>query len=67
MKINYGVSEADPEFFFGGGAPLMNYVTDRWCKQMLQNSSYIRTSQTISGGGGAHPLHHPPRSAPGAW
>ena len=52
----------NPGFFLGGGAPLMNDITDRWCKQMLQNPSYIRTSQTILGEG-AHPLHLPPRSA----
>ena len=31
----------------------------------LQNTSCIRKPQVISGGGGAHPLHPPPRSAPG--
>ena len=34
----------------------------------LQNTSCIRKPQVISGGGGgeaAHPLHSPPRSAPG--
>ena len=31
----------------------------------LQNTSCIRKLQVISGGGGAHPLHPPPRSAPG--
>ena len=40
----------DPEFVLGEGAALMNDITDRWCKQMLQNSSYIRTSQAILGG-----------------
>ena len=30
-----------------------------------QNTSCIRKPQVISGGGGAHPLHPPPRSAPG--
>ena len=55
---------ADPGFFLGGGAPLINDITDRWCKQMLQNSGYIRTSQTILGGRGAHPLDPPPWSTP---
>ena len=36
LAINPG---ADPGFFLEGGAPLMNDVTDSWCKQMLQNSS----------------------------
>ena len=31
----------------------------------LQNTSSIRKPQVISGGGGAHPLHPPPRSTPG--
>ena len=30
----------------------------------LQNTSCIRKPQVISGRGGAHPLHPPPRSAP---
>ena len=30
----------------------------------LQNTSCIRKPQVISGGGDAHPLHPPPRSAP---
>ena len=30
----------------------------------LQNTSCIRKPQVISGGGGVHPLHPPPRSAP---
>ena len=31
----------------------------------LRNTSCIRKPQVISGEGGAHPLHPPPRSAPG--
>ena len=30
----------------------------------LENTNGIRKPQVISGGGGAHPLHPPPRSAP---
>ena len=30
----------------------------------LQNTNFIRKPQVISGGGGAHDLHPPPRSAP---
>ena len=32
-----------------------------------QNTSCIRKPQVISGGGGAHPLHPPPRSAPACY
>ena len=45
-------SGGDPWFFSLVGAPLMSDVTDRWYNQMLQNSSYIRMSQTILAGGG---------------
>ena len=33
----------------------------------LQNTSCIRKPQVILGGGGAHPLHPPPRSAPAKY
>ena len=58
---------ADPGSFLGGGAlvscsastPIIHIVF------FLQNTSCIRKLQVISGrGGGAHPLHPPPRSAP---
>ena len=58
---------ADPGFFLGGGAlvscsastPIHHIVF------FLQNFSCIKKPQVISGrGGGAHPLHSPPRSAP---
>ena len=56
---------ADPGFFSGGGAfvscststPINHIVF------FLQNTVCIRKPQVISGGG-AHPLHPPPRSAP---
>ena len=59
---------ADPGFFLGGGALVscstltpINHIVF-----FLQNTSCIRKPQAISGGGeGAHPLHPPPRSAPG--
>ena len=53
--------------FLGGGAlvscststPINHIVFFFW-----QNTSCIRKPQVISGRGGAHPLHPPPRSAP---
>ena len=64
-----GYTGADPGLFLGGGALvscstaiLMNHIYFFF----LQNTSYIRKPQVISGGrGGAHPLHPSPRSAPG--
>ena len=57
---------ADPGFFLGGGA-LVSCSTSTPINHIvffLQNTSCIRKPQVISGGGGAHPLHPPPRSAP---
>ena len=42
----------------------MNYVTDRSCKQMLQNSTYITIKILPSQGGGVLTPAPPPRSAP---
>ena len=56
----------DPGFFLGGGA-LVSCSTSTPINHIvffLQNTSCIRKPQVISGGGGAHPLHPPPRSAP---
>ena len=50
----------DLGFFLGGGAPLTNGVIDWWAEQILNASRKKASSQ----GGGAHPLHPPPRSAP---
>ena len=60
-------SGADPGFFLGGGA-LVSCATSTPINHIvfhfLQNTSCIRKPQVISrGGGGAHPLHPPPRSA----
>ena len=49
----------DPGFLLGGGA-LVSCSTST-----PKNHTYIFFLQVISGGGGAHPLHPPPRSAPG--
>ena len=59
-------SEADPGFFLGGGA-LVSCSTSTVINHnfFLQNTSCIRKPKVMSGGGGAHPLHPPPRSAPG--
>ena len=58
---------ADPGFFLGGGA-LVSCSTSTPINHIvffLQNTSCIRKPQVISGGGGgAHPLHPSPRSAP---
>ena len=59
-------SGADPGFFLGGGA-LVSCSTSTPINHIvffLQNTSCIRKPQVISGRG-AHPLHPPPRSAPG--
>ena len=64
------VAGADPGFFSGGGA-LVSCSTSTPINHIvffLQNTSCIRKPQVISGRGwgqGAHPLHSPPRSAPG--
>ena len=55
------------DFFLGGGAlvscststPINHIVFVFW-----QNTSCIRKPQVIPGGGGTHPLHPSPRSAP---
>ena len=56
---------ADPGFFWGRGALVscststpINHIVFFW-----QNTSCIRNPRVISGGG-AHPLHPPPRYAP---
>ena len=64
---NKPVRGADPGFFLGGGA-LVSCPTSTPINHMVfffaQNTSYFRKPQVISeGGGGAHPLHPPPRSA----
>ena len=60
-------SGADPGFFLGGGA-LVSCSTSTPINHIvffLQNTaSCVRKPQVIPGGGGVHPLHPPPRSAP---
>ena len=52
--------------FFRRGCtrPLLYFNTNKPHSFFLQNTSCIRKPQVISGRGGAHPLHPPPRSAP---
>ena len=67
-KPELSTAGADPGFFLGGGAPLRNGVTNTDKSHIFfQNSSCVRKPLVISGrrgGGGAQPLHPPPRSAP---
>ena len=60
-----GNAGADPGFFLGGGCTrlLLYFNTNKPQSFFLQNISCIRKPQVISGGG-AHPLHPSPRSAP---
>ena len=55
-----------PWWFLGGCTRLLLYfnTNKRHSFFFLQNTSCIRKPQVTSGGGGAHPLHPPPRSAP---
>ena len=58
---------ADPGFFFRRGCTrfLLYFNTNKPHSFFFwQNTSFIRKPQVISGGGSAHPMHPPPRSAP---
>ena len=63
----YTLPRGGSRIFLGGGA-LVSFSTSTPINHIvfffLQNTSCIRKSQVISGRGGAHPLHPPPRSAP---
>ena len=70
-KVYYLVpfTGADPGFFVGGGAlvscPTSTPINQIFFFYRIPVVSCIRKPQVISGGGGvAHPLHPPPRSAP---
>ena len=55
--------------YLGGGA-LVSCSTTTPVNHIvffLQNTNCIRNLQGTAGGGGAHPLHPPARSAPGSW
>ena len=59
-------SGADPGFFRRGCTRLLLYFnTIKPHSFFLQNTSCIRNCRSSQGGGGAHLLHPPPRSAPG--
>ena len=51
-------------YFRRGCTRLLLYFNTNKPHFFLQNTSCIRKPQVISGRGGAHPLHPPPRSAP---
>ena len=57
---------ADPGFFLGGGAPLIDDVTDGKVKKF--NSEYVYTkTKASSQGKGSAPLHPPPGSTPATF
>ena len=67
--ISVTVRRGRSRIFFRRGCTrlLLYFNTNKPHSFFLQNTSCIRKPQVISGrGGGAHPLHPPPRSAPGA-
>ena len=70
VKIFERLPRADPGFILVGGAPLTNGVTDWWPDDTTYIYIFLQPvaleSRSISGlgGGGAHPPHPPPRSAP---
>ena len=62
----YNMQGRIQNFLLGGGA-LVSCSTSTPIIHIVffwQNTSCIRTPQVILGGGGAHPLHPPPRSTP---
>ena len=56
-----GESGADPGFFLGGGA----LVSSNKPHSFFCRIPVVLENRRSSRGGGAHPLHPPPRSAPG--
>ena len=58
------ITGADPGFFLGGGAPLRNGVTNTNKSHFLAEYQLYKKTVGHLRGGGAHPLHPPPRSAP---
>ena len=60
----YNIRGRIQDFFRRGCTRLLLYFnTNKPHSFFLQNTSCIRKPQVISRGGGAHPLHPPPRSA----
>ena len=67
LALQAAVAGAAPGFFLRRGcARLLLYFNTNKPHSFFfwQNTSCIRKLQVISGRGGAHPLHPPPRSAP---
>ena len=66
--IFYQIFRGGSRIFFRRGGALVSCSTSTPINHIvsfsLQNTSWIRKPQVISEGGGAHPLHPPPRSAP---
>ena len=64
-----GKSGADPGFFLGGGA-LVSCSTSTTINHIVfffgRIPVVLENPRSSQGGGGAHPLHPPPRSAPGS-
>ena len=61
------ISGADPGFFLGGGA-LVSFSTSTLINHILffcRIPVVLENRRSSWGGGAAHPLHPPPRSAPG--
>ena len=57
---------ADLGFFLGGSAPLRNDVIGGEVKKLKSDHVYMKEKASSQGGGGSvHPLHPPPRAAPG--
>ena len=67
IAFTWWLGRGGSRIFLGGGAPV-SCSTSTPIKHIVffsQNTSCIRKPQVISGGGGgAHPLHPPPRDAP---
>ena len=55
-----GIARADPGLFLGSGASLLQHHIVFFGEYQL----YKKAAGHFKGGGGAHPLHPPPRSAP---
>ena len=59
MYITDSLTGADPGFFLGGGA-LVSCSTSTAINHIVE----LENRKLSQGGGVAHPLHPPPRSAP---
>ena len=66
QQFQTNVSRGGSRILFRRGCTrlLLYFNTNKTHSFFLQNNSCIRKPQVISGGGGEHPLHPPPGSAP---